>query len=100
MYDVVLLGLAIDGVTITEKANLLSKSVLTGQEQYETQDKEIRQLEEATAVKTILEDHSYNEAMKLMPLELKEMNFSHEVNMQICDNKTKSYEEYHSKCNG
>ena len=30
-------------------------------------------------------DHTYNEAMKLMPPELKELNFSCEVNMQICD---------------
>ena len=85
VYDVVSLGLAIDRVTMTEKANLPSKSVQTGQEQYKTQEKEIRQLEEATAVETILKDHTYNEAMKLMPPELKELNFSHEVNMQICD---------------
>ena len=84
-YDVVSLGLAIDGVTITKKANLPSKSVQTGQEQYKTQDKEIRQLEEATAVETILKDHNYNEAMTLMPPELKELNFSCEMNIQICD---------------
>ena len=83
--DVVSLGLAVDGVTMTEKANLPSKSVQTGQEEYETHDEEIRQLEEATAVKTILKDHTYDEAMKLMPPELKELNFSHEVNMQICN---------------
>ena len=83
--DVVSLGLAVDGVTMTEKANLPSKSVQTGQEEYETHDEEIRQLEEATAVKTILKDHTYDEAMKLMPPELKELNFSCEVNMQICD---------------
>ena len=79
--DVVSIGLAVDGVTMTEKANLLSKSVQTEQEEYETHDEEIRQLEEATAVKTILKDHTYNEAMKLMPPELKELNFSCEVNM-------------------
>ena len=44
--------------------------------QVDIDDKTIQQIEERRAVESILEDHKYNKAMKLMPEPLKQMNFS------------------------
>ena len=85
VHDAVTLGLSVEGVQMTEKDNLPSKGVQMGLEQVNIDDKTIQQIEETRAVESILEDHKYNKAMKLMPEPLKQMNFSHEINMKICE---------------
>ena len=82
-YDIVSLGLAVKGVELTEKSILPTKSVQTQDEQYQTDEQQVRELEEARAVEMILDDQKYNKAMELMPPELKDMNFSPEINLQI-----------------
>ena len=82
-YDVVSLGLAVKGVELTEKSILPTKSVQTEDEQYQTDEQQVRELEEARAVETILDDQKYNKVMELMPPKLKDMKFSPKINLQI-----------------
>ena len=82
-YDVVSLGLAVKGVELTEKSILPTKGVQTEDKQYQTDQQQVRELEEARAVETILDDQKYNKAMELIPPKLKDMNFSPKINLQI-----------------
>ena len=77
-YDIVSLGLAVKGVELTEKSILSTKSV-----QRETDEQQVRELEEARAVEMISDDQKYNKVMELMPCELKDIKFSPEINLQI-----------------
>ena len=82
-YDVVSLRLAVKGVELTEKSILPTKSVQTEYKQYQTDQQQVRELEEARAVEMILDDQKYNMVMELMPPKLKDMNFSPEISLQI-----------------
>ena len=82
-YDIVSLGLAVKGVELTEKSILSTKSVQREDEQYKTDQQQVRELEEARAVEMIFDDQKYNKVMELMPCELKDMKFSPKINLQI-----------------
>ena len=71
------------GVKLTEKSILLAKSVQREDEQYKTDEQQVRELEEARAVEMIFDDQKYNKVMELMPCELKDMKFSPKINLQI-----------------
>ena len=68
-YDIVSIGLAVKGVELTEKSILSTKSVQREDEQYKTDQQQVRELEEARAVEMIFDDQKYNKVMELMPCE-------------------------------